>query len=66
MGITCMAAPIFDHTGKIAASVSISGPTMRMTSERIEEVKESIIDVSEQISNRLGCVGRTVHVGGLR
>ncbi|MFP3392668.1 IclR family transcriptional regulator [Brevibacillus sp. SIMBA_040] len=66
MGITCMAAPIFDHTGKIAASVSISGPTMRMTSERIEEVKASIIEVSRQISNRLGYVGRTVHVSGLR
>lgn len=66
VGITCIAAPIFDHSRKIVASVSISGPTMRMTKERLDELKTSIIDVSKQISNRLGYVGRTVHIGGRR
>lgn len=53
-GITCIAAPIFDHLGKAIAAISISGPTIRMTEERLEQLKEQILDVGSQISVRLG------------
>lgn len=66
VGITCIAAPIFEHAGKIVASVSISGPTTRMDRERMEELKQKITDVSKRISARLGYVNRTIHVVGLR
>lgn len=53
-GITCIAVPIFDHTAKVVAAVSISGPTIRMTNERLEQLKNSIIVTGQQISARLG------------
>jgi IclR family KDG regulon transcriptional repressor len=54
IGISCIAAPIFDHTGKVVAAVSISGPTMRMTVERLGELQGHITDICNKISVRLG------------
>lgn len=53
-GISCIAAPIFDHLGKVVAAISISGPTIRMTEERLDQLKEQMLDVGSQISVRLG------------
>ncbi|MDQ0155405.1 IclR family transcriptional regulator [Robertmurraya andreesenii] len=58
-GITCIAVPIFDHLGKVVASVSISGPTMRMTDERLERLKEKMMTAGRMISARLGYVGNS-------
>lgn len=53
-GITCIAAPIFDHLGHVHAAVSISGPTIRMTKERLQELEPLIIKKGRAISQRLG------------
>jgi DNA-binding IclR family transcriptional regulator len=53
-GITCIAAPIFDYEKKITAAVSISGPSTRMSEERLNEIKPILIDIGKKISNRLG------------
>ncbi|XJZ28258.1 IclR family transcriptional regulator [Bacillota bacterium Lsc_1132] len=53
-GITCIAAPIFDHKGEITAAVSISGPSTRMTVKRLEELMPLIIETGKTISSRLG------------
>ena len=53
-GITCIAAPIFNHTGKVMAAVSISGPTLRMTDDRLDQLKNRMIQTGLKISNRLG------------
>ncbi|WLD94452.1 IclR family transcriptional regulator [Alkalihalobacillus sp. AL-G] len=53
-GITCIGAPIFDNTENVVAAFSISGTTMRMTEERLAELKVTIIDVGKKISMRLG------------
>lgn len=53
-GITCIAVPIFDHLGKVAAAVSISGPTIRMTETRLVELQPRMIEIGKQISARLG------------
>lgn len=53
LGITCIAVPIMDHTGVVAA-VSISGPTIRMTEERLEQLHKRMITIGQQISQRLG------------
>lgn len=54
-GIRCIAAPIYDYTGKIIASFSISGPSTRVTMERIEtELAEKILNTSRAISSQLG------------
>ncbi|MFE8702426.1 IclR family transcriptional regulator [Cytobacillus sp. FJAT-54145] len=53
-GITCVAVPIFDHLGKVVAAVSISGPTMRMTDDRLEHLKLRMLKTGADISARLG------------
>lgn len=53
-GIICIAVPIFDHSGKVAAAVSISGPTIRMTDERLEHLQVRMKHIGQQISARLG------------
>ncbi|MDQ0216974.1 IclR family transcriptional regulator [Peribacillus cavernae] len=53
-GITCIAVPIFDHLEKVNAAVSISGPTMRMTDERMETLQMQMLHIGKQISTRLG------------
>ncbi|MBO8162933.1 MAG: IclR family transcriptional regulator [Brevibacillus sp.] len=56
-GITCIAAPIFGFNGKVTAAVSISGPTIRMTEQRLSELKWKIMEVGRNISRRLGYKG---------
>ncbi|MCP8967676.1 IclR family transcriptional regulator [Ectobacillus ponti] len=53
-GVTCIAAPIFDHRKKIVAAISVSGPSMRMTTERLNEMKPVIMEIGKKISKRLG------------
>jgi len=55
-GITCIAAPVFDHLGNIAAAVSISGPTTRMTKDRLNQLGPIMIQTSQKLSARLGHV----------
>lgn len=57
-GITCIAVPIFDHTGKVIAAISISGTTIRMTVERLDLLQERMRKIGKQISARLGYVSR--------
>src|SRR5204863_6540553 len=33
LGVRCMAAPVYDLSGQLAASMGISGPTLRVTRE---------------------------------
>ncbi|MEK4425774.1 IclR family transcriptional regulator [Solibacillus sp. FSL K6-1523] len=54
-GIRCIAAPIYDFSGKIIASFSISGPSSRITLERIDnDLAEKILATAKIISLQLG------------
>jgi DNA-binding IclR family transcriptional regulator len=53
-GICCVAAPIWDHTGRVVAACSVSGPSLRMTPERMEELKPLVKETGLRISERLG------------
>jgi IclR family transcriptional regulator, KDG regulon repressor len=55
-GITCIAAPVFDHLGNVVAAVSISGPTTRMTKDRLTQLGPVMIQTSQKLSARLGHV----------
>ena len=52
--VRCIAAPIFDNGGNVAGAISISGPSIRLTRERLEEISELILDYSRSISEDLG------------
>jgi IclR family KDG regulon transcriptional repressor len=54
--IRCVAAPIRDHTGAVNASLSITGPAVRMATARIRQIASLIIEAGKRISWQLGHV----------
>jgi DNA-binding IclR family transcriptional regulator len=58
LGIRCVAAPVFDGKGRPVAAVSVSGPALRVTKERIRDVLElEVTKAASEISQRLGFTG---------
>lgn len=54
-GVRCVAAPIRDYTRRIVGAVSISGPSMRLTDDRIQkELVPLVLNAGEELSTRLG------------
>jgi len=54
IGLTAVAAPIRNAHGDGIASMSVSGPTFRLTGDRIDEVVELLVDAAIEVSRRLG------------
>jgi IclR family acetate operon transcriptional repressor len=52
--IRCIAAPIWDHSAAVNASVSITGPAVRMSLTRLRQLAPLIQDASQRISRELG------------
>lgn len=53
-GACCVAAPIFDSSAQVTASISVSGPTTRMNRARISEIAIDLNAAADQISAELG------------
>ena len=53
-GARCIAAPIYDYTGRVVAGLSVSGPVTRMTDEHIYEKLPFLLDAAAQVSQRMG------------
>jgi IclR family transcriptional regulator, KDG regulon repressor len=53
-GLICVAAPIFDHTGRVTAAISAAAPDARMPDERVPAVGSSVAVAAADISRRLG------------
>ncbi len=56
-GIRCVAVPIFDYTGGVVAAISVSGPTIRMTDDRITLLTVRMRQIGKELSARLGYRG---------
>jgi DNA-binding IclR family transcriptional regulator len=55
VGLCCAAAPVFDGQGRCIAALSVSGPTPRMSEERLHrEVIDTLISAAERLSAQLG------------
>jgi len=52
--LNSMAAPIFNFRGQVVATISISGPAMRLTEERLGSLRSPLKDAAARISERLG------------
>jgi DNA-binding IclR family transcriptional regulator len=53
--VRCVACPIWDYTNNVVAGVTISGPTLRMSEERIKETLVPILkQAALEVSRRLG------------
>jgi DNA-binding IclR family transcriptional regulator len=57
-GVRCVAAPIFNETGKAVAAISISTPAFLVTKKIMQDVlKKEVMETAFKISQRLGFGG---------
>lgn len=54
-GIRCIAAPVRNEIGVVVAAVSVSGPAIRITRERVQGIlKDQVMATALEISKKLG------------
>ena len=61
VGLTALAAPVLGANGDAIAALSISGPTNRLTSERIAQLAPLLVEEAGALAARLG---HTEHARG--
>lgn len=57
VGIKCIAYPIFNKSGKVAASISITGPSFRLSEEWNEVKQQRLADAAHQLTEQLKRLG---------
>ncbi len=55
-GLSTVAAPLFDHTGRVVAALVVSGPTYRIGPDEVEQVAAAVRQTAGNISRQLGRV----------
>ena len=61
IGLAAIAAPVRGAGGQVIAALSISGPTIRMHRQRIDELQPVLIGEARALSRRLGASARIEH-----
>jgi DNA-binding IclR family transcriptional regulator len=54
IGLSAIAAPVRGARGDVVAALSISGPTIRLTPERVLELAPLLVEQARLLSDRLG------------
>lgn len=54
LGLRCIGAPIFDEFGEPIFAVSISGPTVRVTNQRVSELAGYVMGAAKVITEQIG------------
>jgi DNA-binding IclR family transcriptional regulator len=54
IGLTAIAAPVHSAHGEVVCSISVSGPSFRLSAQRIPEVVPQVVDAADELSHRLG------------
>lgn len=57
-GMRCVAAAIFNEFGEAIGGISVSGPTVRVTPERLAEIGPWVADAAAQVTAMIGGVAR--------
>ncbi|MBE9508830.1 MAG: IclR family transcriptional regulator [Chloroflexi bacterium] len=56
-GLSAVAAPVMNHEGHVIAVISVSGPSFRLTEERLVELAEMTRETAKAVSHQLGWPG---------
>ncbi len=54
LGITGLAAPVFDRSGTPIAAIGVAGPTLQLATEQLPEVEDAIKRAAFKLSEQLG------------
>lgn len=54
VGLTAVAAPVRGPDGVVIASMSVSGPTFRLTGTRLDRATSRLLDAAAAVSTRMG------------
>jgi len=54
LGMRCIAAPVFDHHGEAVAGVSVSGPTSRVSPDKVETLAKAVKVAAANLTAALG------------
>ena len=54
IGMRCIAAPVFNVFGEVVAGISVSGPTTRITEDRIAILAEHVMDAAADLTRAIG------------
>ncbi|MBF7084615.1 IclR family transcriptional regulator [Desulfallas sp. Bu1-1] len=57
VGATAVSAPVKDHSGRVVAALTVSGPSMRFPDDRVNELINEVKECALKISKRLGYAG---------
>jgi IclR family acetate operon transcriptional repressor len=58
LGMRCIAAPVFNVFGEVVAGISVSGPTTRITEDRVSELAQSVMEAATRLTTAIGGNGR--------
>jgi DNA-binding IclR family transcriptional regulator len=61
IGLAAVAAPVRGVSGEVVAALSITGPTVRMTPSRINDLCQALVGESDSLSARLGYIEGGAH-----
>lgn len=53
-GLGCLGAPIFERTGKVAGSISLSGRSQRVFGKNMEALADDLVRTASEISQYMG------------
>jgi DNA-binding IclR family transcriptional regulator len=56
IGLTCVAAPIRDHSRHVVAAMSIGVPNDRLTGNRLDELRDMVVRAARELSLTLGAL----------
>ena len=54
IGMRCIAAPVFNVYGEAVAGISVSGPTARITDDRIDALARDVMEAAERLTKAIG------------
>lgn len=57
LGLSCIAMPVRDYKNQIVAAISVSGPSIRLSFNKIIDIKSGLEEVTKKLSDYLGCKG---------
>jgi DNA-binding IclR family transcriptional regulator len=52
-GVRCIAVPVFNFRSKVVGSIGISGPSSRITPERLVEMAAVVVAIGKELSERM-------------